>query len=272
MTDRLGRRRSIARPLPPKQAPFSKRAYQSSAAEPLSQVWSRSQKDAAGERLDARGGSAGAIGRDSRFVISFPVVNDAIRNAIASIQHAVGRQRPSLIACSVDPASLHVPLAELEIESPASTSTARGALQEFHLLLPFLLPQTTNLRFDGLFVHGDADASATELDLRLQQHPAVTRLMASLQAHLAGKGLGECKLRSQFPYCTILRGLQARARHSHAATPAKCAPRLRPDLDLNPVSTGDAEPHSDDVWRGTAGGPATKALGDMNAVKAALPL
>ena len=147
MTDRLGRRRSIARPLPPKQAPFSKRAYQSSAAEPLSQVWSRSQKDAAGERLDARGGSAGAIGRDSRFVISFPVVNDAIRNAIASIQHAVGRQRPSLIACSVDPASLHVPLAELEIES-----------------------------------------------------------------------------------------------------------------------------HSDDVWRGTAGGPATKALGDMNAVKAALPL
>ena len=48
--------------------------------------------------------------------------------------------------------------------------------------------------------------------------------------------------------------------------------RLRPDLDLNPVSTGDAEPHSDDVWRGTAGGPATKALGDMNAVKAALPL
>lgn len=47
---------------------------------------------------------------------------------------------------------------------------------------------------------------------------------------------------------------------------------LRPDLDLNPVSTGDAEPHSDDVWRGTAGGPATKALGDMNAVKAALPL
>jgi hypothetical protein len=207
----------------------------------LSQVWSRSQKDAAGERLDARGGSAGAIGRDSRFVISFPVVNDAIRNAIASIQHAVGRQRPSLIACSVDPASLHVPLAELEIESPASTSTARGALQEFHLLLPFLLPQTTNLRFDGLFVHGDADASATELDLRLQQHPAVTRLMASLQAHLAGKGLGECKLRS-------------------------------PDLDLNPVSTGDAEPHSDDVWRGTAGGPATKALGDMNAVKAALPL
>ena len=187
MTDRLGHRRSIARPLPPKQAPFSKRAYQSSAAEPLSQVWSRSQKDAAGERLDARGGSAGAIGRDSRFVISFPVVNDAIRNAIASIQHAVGRQRPSLIACSVDPASLHVPLAELEIESPASTSTARGALQEFHLLLPFLLPQTTNLRFDGLFVHGD-------------------------------------------------------------------------------------EPHSDDVWRGTAGGPATKALGDMNAVKAALPL
>ena len=100
MTDRLGHRRSIARPLPPKQAPFSKRAYQSSAAEPLSQVWSRSQKDAAGERLDARGGSAGAIGRDSRFVISFPVVNDAIRNAIASIQHAVGRQRPSLIACS----------------------------------------------------------------------------------------------------------------------------------------------------------------------------
>ena len=90
MTDRLGRRRSIARPLPPKQAPFSKRAYQSSAAEPLSQVWSRN--------------------------------------------------------------------------------------------------------------------------------------------------------------------------------------RLRPDLDLNPVSTGDAEPHSDDVWRGTAGGPATKALGDMNAVKAALPL
>ena len=92
MTDRLGHRRSIARPLPPKQAPFSKRAYQSSAAEPLSQVWSRSWN------------------------------------------------------------------------------------------------------------------------------------------------------------------------------------RLRPDLDLNPVSTGDAEPHSDDVWRGTAGGPATKALGDMNAVKAALPL
>ena len=59
MTDRLGRRRSIARPLPPKQAPFSKRAYQSSAAEPLSQVWSRSQKDAAGERLDARGVSTG---------------------------------------------------------------------------------------------------------------------------------------------------------------------------------------------------------------------
>ena len=58
MTDRLGHRRSIARPLPPKQAPFSKRAYQSSAAEPLSQVWSRSQKDAAGERLDARGGAA----------------------------------------------------------------------------------------------------------------------------------------------------------------------------------------------------------------------
>ena len=49
-------------------------------------------------------------------------------------------------------------------------------------------------------------------------------------------------------------------------------PWLRPDLDLNPVSTGDDEPHSDDVWRGTAGGPATKALGDMNAVKAALPL
>ena len=93
MTDRLGHRRSIARPLPPKQAPFSKRAYQSSAAEPLSQVWSRSQWN-----------------------------------------------------------------------------------------------------------------------------------------------------------------------------------RLPPDLDLNPVSTGDAEPHSDDVWRGTAGGPATKALGDMNAVKAALPL
>ena len=60
MTDRLGRRRSIARPLPPKQAPFSKRAYQSSAAEPLSQVWSRSQKDAAGERLDARGDAADA--------------------------------------------------------------------------------------------------------------------------------------------------------------------------------------------------------------------
>ena len=110
-------------------------------------------------------------------MISFPVVNDAIRNAIASIQHAVGRQRPSLIACSVDPASLHVPLAELEIESPAE---------------PILSTQEWN--------------------------------------------------------------------------------RLRPDLDLNPVSTGDAEPHSDDVWRGTAGGPATKALGDMNAVKAALPL
>ena len=196
-------------PLPPKQAPFGKRAYQSSAAEPLSQVWSRT----AGQRLGVRAGGAGvspSFGWDSRFVISFPVVNDAIRNAIASVQHAVGRQRPSLIACGVDPASLHVPLAELEIESPSSTSAARSALQEFHLLLPFLLPQTTCLRFDGLVVHGDADTAA-ELDLRLQQHPAVTRLMASLQAHLADKGLGECKLRSQFPYCTILRGLQARA-------------------------------------------------------------
>ena len=117
-------------------------------------------------------------------------------------------------------------------------------------MLPFLLPQTTNLRFDGLFVHGDADASATELDLRLQQHPAVTRLMASLQAHLAGKGLGERKLRSQFPYCTILRGLQARARHSHAATPAKArtphrpfpAPPLSPSPPLPTGARGTPRP------------------------------
>ena len=61
-----------------------------------------------------------------------------------------------------------------------------------------------------------------------------------------------------------------RAYQSSAAEPLSQV--WSPDLDLNPVSTGDAEPHSDDVWRGTAGGPATKALGDMNAVKAALPL
>ena len=61
MTDRLGHRRSIARPLPPKQAPFSKRAYQSSAAEPLSQVWSRSQKDAAGEPATKALGDMNAV-------------------------------------------------------------------------------------------------------------------------------------------------------------------------------------------------------------------
>ena len=70
-----------------------------------------------------------------------------------------------------------------------------------------------NLRFDMLHVHKTSDAKGvcfeTELDLRVQPHHAVTRLIATLHAHLAGFGLAEQHenggLRSPFCYCTIVR-------------------------------------------------------------------